>query len=275
MSARVARSLYRALLRASGRLTAPGPARLPPPLHLEDIATRYGRGSYTAAPPPAEVQAAYFGRLPIADLSPALPDALSRADLRALVRRGFEKARAGDVPGLTLDDGLAYLSTLNRLASTAGSHSVTQTEHGSSAVTVEMTTRYCGLLPTAVLAQAQHFPFAYRLRITNTGSRVLQLVARGWRFSGDDGSVTVVPRGSAGVVGHSPVLEPGQAFEYVSGTQLTCPSGHVTGCFTMVVDGTEERFDCAVGETALIGPEVREGGADAAAYGGAGADKTT
>ena len=62
-----------------------------------------------------------------------------------------------------------------------------------------------------------------------------------------------MPRGSAGVVGHSPILEPGQSFEYVSGTQLGTPEGTMEGSFQMahgVGDG-EQAFDAVVPRTKL------------------------
>ena len=45
----------------------------------------------------------------------------------------------------------------------------------------------------------------------------VQLVGRHLIFTDATGGTEEVPRGSAGVVGHTPVLEPGQSFEYYSG----------------------------------------------------------
>ena len=36
-----------------------------------------------------------------------------------------------------------------------------------------------------------------------------------------------------GVVGEQPVIEPGQAFDYVSGTPLSTPSGFMTGVYVL------------------------------------------
>ena len=61
--------------------------------------------------------------------------------------------------------------------------------------------------------------FAYKVRIVNTTEETVQLVSRHWII--EDGTKSVeVPRGSPGVVGAMPRLEPGAEFEYTSGTQI-------------------------------------------------------
>lgn len=63
----------------------------------------------------------------------------------------------------------------------------------------------------------QHHGFAYRIRIHNVGSEVVQLKGRHWIATNQRGAVVVhVPvggPGSQGVVGKQPVLSPGEAFE--------------------------------------------------------------
>src|SRR3954465_4976095 len=72
-----------------------------------------------------------------------------------------------------------------------------------------------------------HFVWAYQVRIENQGERVVQLRSRYWRITDSMGRVQEV-RG-AGVVGEQPVLKPGDAFEYTSGTPLPTPSGIMSG----------------------------------------------
>lgn len=38
---------------------------------------------------------------------------------------------------------------------------------------------------------------------------------------------------TTGVVGHLPVIRPGEIFEYTSGCDLTTPTGSMSGCFHM------------------------------------------
>ena len=48
-----------------------------------------------------------------------------------------------------------------------------------------------------------------------------------------------------GVVGEQPTLEPGQVFEYTSGTPLTTSSGFMSGSFRMINE-SGEMFDVSV-----------------------------
>ncbi|MCA3249645.1 MAG: Co2+/Mg2+ efflux protein ApaG [Holosporaceae bacterium] len=86
----------------------------------------------------------------------------------------------------------------------------------------------------------RHFLWAYRVLIENLGNETVQLLSRYWRITNAFGQVQEV-RG-AGVVGEQPELEPGQSFEYTSGTPLTTPSGIMVGCYSMVTSGGE-KFD--------------------------------
>jgi uncharacterized protein affecting Mg2+/Co2+ transport len=116
--------------------------------------------------------------------------------------------------------------------------------------------------------------FTYRLRVSNVGEDSVQLLGRHWRISSEDGVVNEVPKGSPGgkkltnfamlplilyflsVVGYTPVLKPGQMFEYASGTHLNTSEGVIEGSFQMVVLDedryqTEEEFDAVVGPVVL------------------------
>jgi ApaG protein len=76
-----------------------------------------------------------------------------------------------------------------------------------------------------------HYVWAYRVRIQNGGQETVQLRRRHWRITDALGRVQEV-RGP-GVVGEQPVLQPGQSFEYTSGTPLTTPSGIMDGSYEM------------------------------------------
>ena len=62
------------------------------------------------------------------------------------------------------------------------------------------------------------FAFAYTITVRNTGGVTAQLVARHWIITDASGHVEQV-RGLA-VVGHQPVLKPGEAFEYTSWARM-------------------------------------------------------
>jgi ApaG protein len=76
-----------------------------------------------------------------------------------------------------------------------------------------------------------HYVWAYQVRIENTGAETVQLLNRYWRITDSMGRVQEVQ--GAGVVGEQPKLEPGEIFEYTSGTPLTTPSGIMVGSYEM------------------------------------------
>ena len=55
-----------------------------------------------------------------------------------------------------------------------------------------------------------------------------------------------VPRGSPGVVGQTPLLQPGEAFEYSSGSTVGTPGGSVEGSFQCVRVDDQSPFDARV-----------------------------
>ena len=82
-----------------------------------------------------------------------------------------------------------------------------------------------------------HYVWAYHVRIENRGRETVQLLNRHWKITDSQGRLQEV-RG-AGVVGEQPVLAPGEAFEYTSGTPLATPSGIMVGIYEMETRGGE------------------------------------
>lgn len=78
------------------------------------------------------------------------------------------------------------------------------------------------------------YAFAYTINIRNTGDVTGQLVARHWVITDAAGEVEEV-RGLA-VVGHQPVLKPGEQFEYTSWTRIATPRGRMHGTFFCITE---------------------------------------
>jgi ApaG protein len=92
------------------------------------------------------------------------------------------------------------------------------------------------------------FSFAYTITITNTGEVPAQLISRHWIIANAAGEVEEVK--GLGVVGHQPLLKPGEAFQYTSGCRLRTPAGTMQGSYFCVAeDGT--RFDVEIPAFAL------------------------
>jgi ApaG protein len=99
--------------------------------------------------------------------------------------------------------------------------------------------------------EESHFVWAYRVRIENLGKDTVQLLRRHWRITDAKGRLQEVE--GPGVVGEQPVLEPGQAFEYTSGTPLPTPSGIMVGTYLME-SAQGERFEIGIPAFSLDSP---------------------
>lgn len=95
------------------------------------------------------------------------------------------------------------------------------------------------------------YVWAYHIRIENNGAEVVQLLNRHWRITDALGRMQEV-RGP-GVVGEQPVLEPGESFEYTSGTPLSTPSGIMVGSYEMETRAGE-RFEVKIPAFSLDSP---------------------
>jgi ApaG protein len=87
--------------------------------------------------------------------------------------------------------------------------------------------------------------------IRNTGQIAAQLVARHWIITNAQGETEEV-RGLA-VVGHQPLLKPGEQFEYTSWTRIDTPQGTMRGTFFCMTEDAHP-FDAPVAEFALVTP---------------------
>jgi len=100
----------------------------------------------------------------------------------------------------------------------------------------------------------QHFVWAYQVTIDNQSSEKVQLKNRYWKIIDSNGSEQEV-RGE-GVVGEQPVLNPGEKFEYTSGTPLSTPSGFMGGHYEMeTIEG--KKFDAIIPQFSLDSPFVK------------------
>ncbi len=97
------------------------------------------------------------------------------------------------------------------------------------------------------------YVFTYTITIRNIGGIGAQLVSRHWIISDSNNEVQEV-RG-LGVVGKQPLLQPGESFEYTSGSVLATPIGTMKGTYQMVAeDGTH--FSADIPEFVLASPRA-------------------
>ena len=97
------------------------------------------------------------------------------------------------------------------------------------------------------------YVFAYTVTIKNVGSVPAQLVSRHWIITDANNEVQEV-RG-LGVVGKQPLLQPGESFQYSSGSALNTAIGTMKGSYQMVAeDGTH--FEAEIPEFVLASPRA-------------------
>lgn len=105
----------------------------------------------------------------------------------------------------------------------------------------------CEVLPQYLPEQSSPdedvFAFSYTVTVTNTGDVAAQLIARHWFISDAKGHTEEVK--GLGVVGHQPLLQPGESFQYTSGARLRTSAGAMHGnYFCVAEDGT--RFEAPI-----------------------------
>jgi ApaG protein len=105
--------------------------------------------------------------------------------------------------------------------------------------------------------ESGQYVWAYRVEIANTGRETVQLMRRTWQITDGLGRTQTVH--GAGVIGETPVLEPGGRFEYTSGTPLATASGFMQGAYHMVVTDSGESFDVAIPAFSLDSPHQPSG----------------
>ncbi len=98
----------------------------------------------------------------------------------------------------------------------------------------------------------RQFVWAYRVRIENHGSDNVRLLRRTWHITDSRGRTQHVA--GDGVLGEQPQLDPGEAYEYTSGTPLETPSGFMTGAYHMVSVASGEPFDVRIPTFSLDSP---------------------
>jgi ApaG protein len=102
--------------------------------------------------------------------------------------------------------------------------------------------------------EQRRFFWAYTIEIENSGPAPVQILARHWIITDQNGRREDV-RGP-GVVGEQPVIEPGASFSYTSGCPLPTPSGVMVGTY-QAIDSAGELFTVDIPAFSLDLPGAR------------------
>ena len=100
-----------------------------------------------------------------------------------------------------------------------------------TAITEGVTVRVAvNFMPDQSRVEAGRWFWVYHIRLENGRDDTIQLRTRHWRITDSQGLVRLVD--GEGVVGETPVLQPGATHDYVSGCELTTRHGSMEGYYT-------------------------------------------
>jgi len=99
----------------------------------------------------------------------------------------------------------------------------------------------------------ERYVFSYTITIRNKGEIPAQLLSRHWIITDANGNTQEV-RGE-GVVGEQPNLNPGEGFQYTSGTMIATPVGCMRGSYQMVAENGDQ-FDADIPSFTLSIPRT-------------------
>jgi ApaG protein len=106
--------------------------------------------------------------------------------------------------------------------------------------TVNVVARY---LPEQSAPEQHAYAYAYHVTVINSGDVAAQLIGRHWVITDTDGTRQEV-RG-LGAVGHQPLLQPGEQFEYQSWARIATPRGQMEGTYFCMTDDAQA-FDAPI-----------------------------
>lgn len=97
-----------------------------------------------------------------------------------------------------------------------------------------------------------HYFFVYEISITNKSDFTVQLLSRHWDIVDAFGKTRMVE--GEGVIGETPVLEPGELFVYNSGCDFTTEIGKMSGYYVMrkLIDNSD--FKVTIPEFLMVLP---------------------
>eukprot|EP00927_Polykrikos_kofoidii_P054541 TRINITY_DN48950_c0_g1_i1.p1 TRINITY_DN48950_c0_g1~~TRINITY_DN48950_c0_g1_i1.p1 ORF type:complete len:278 (+),score=39.22 TRINITY_DN48950_c0_g1_i1:145-978(+) len=95
-----------------------------------------------------------------------------------------------------------------------------------------------GFVPRLSNEPVGQFVFTYNMRFTNVGKVPLRVLGRQYDFCDNSGALSsqikLEETDSAGVVGYTPLIKPGDAFEFGSGVPLRSSTGTLVGSFLVM-----------------------------------------
>jgi len=117
-------------------------------------------------------------------------------------------------------------------------------------IQVSVSTRY---IEAESSPEVSHYVFSYTITIINKGNTAAKLLSRHWIITDANNRIQEVK--GKGVIGEQPYLNPGDSFQYTSGTMLETPVGSMQGSYQMIADDGHN-FDAVIEPFSLALPRM-------------------
>lgn len=121
-------------------------------------------------------------------------------------------------------------------------------------IDIQVATRYIGQQSALRDEDEKEYAFSYTITITNNTSGTVQLLSRHWIIT--DGNNHVEEVRGPGVVGQTPVIDPGESFSYTSGALVKTPAGSSMKGSYQFIDDQQKPFDVEIPEFRLSAVRV-------------------
>ena len=123
-------------------------------------------------------------------------------------------------------------------------------ENKNQSISIETNAAY---ISSSSEPEAARYVFAYTISIENTGDIGATLLSRHWLITDSNGKVQEVH--GEGVIGEQPYLEPGEKYQYTSGTIIETSIGAMQGSYEMK-DDDGEKFNATIKSFSLSIPRT-------------------
>tara|TARA_B100000401_G_C52612901_1_gene627592 strand:+ start:391 stop:762 length:372 start_codon:yes stop_codon:yes gene_type:complete len=120
----------------------------------------------------------------------------------------------------------------------------------NSQIEISVETTY---LSSESIPEENKYYFLYTVSIKNNSKNGAKLLSRHWIIKDDNGKTQDVK--GEGVIGEQPHIEPGEEFQYTSGTMIETSLGTMKGSYQMI-DDDDNYFDALIPEFVLTVPRI-------------------
>ena len=120
----------------------------------------------------------------------------------------------------------------------------------NSQIEISVETTY---LSSESIPEENKYYFLYTVSIKNNSKNGAKLLSWHWIIKDDNGKTQDVK--GEGVIGEQPHIEPGEEFQYTSGTMIETSLGTMKGSYQMI-DDDDNYFDALIPEFVLTVPRI-------------------